>query len=70
MCGVVGLIDRSGESVSPVILKKMTDALQHRGPDGEGFWIEHNVGIGHRRLSIIDTSNLGHQPMSDSTKKI
>jgi asparagine synthase (glutamine-hydrolysing) len=63
MCGVAGLIHLNGEPVSPVILKKMTDAIAHRGPDGEGQWIEGNVGIGHRRLAIIDLSPAGHQPM-------
>ena len=45
-----------------VILKNMTDSIAHRGPDGEGHWIEGN-GFGHRRLSIIDLSPAGHQPM-------
>jgi asparagine synthase (glutamine-hydrolysing) len=63
MCGIAGLIHLNGEPVSPIILKKMTDAIAHRGPDGEGQWIEGNVGIGHRRLAIIDLSPAGHQPM-------
>jgi asparagine synthase (glutamine-hydrolysing) len=63
MCGITGLINLNGEPVSPVILKKMTNAIAHRGPDGEGHWIEGNVGIGHRRLAIIDLSPAGHQPM-------
>lgn len=63
MCGVTGFINLNGEPASPVILKKMTDAIKHRGPDGEGQWIEGNVGIGHRRLAIIDLSPAGHQPM-------
>lgn len=63
MCGITGLINLNGEPISPVILKKMTDAITHRGPDGEGHWIERNVGIGHRRLAIIDLSPAGHQPM-------
>jgi asparagine synthase (glutamine-hydrolysing) len=63
MCGITGLIYLDGAPVSPVILQKMTDAIAHRGPDGEGHWIEGNVGIGHRRLAIIDLSTAGHQPM-------
>jgi asparagine synthase (glutamine-hydrolysing) len=63
MCGITGLINLNGTSVSPVVLQKMTDAIAHRGPDGEGHWIEGNVGIGHRRLAVIDLSPAGHQPM-------
>lgn len=63
MCGITGLINLNGDPVSPVILKKMTDAVAHRGPDGEGHWIEGGIGLGHRRLSIIDLSPAGHQPM-------
>jgi len=66
MCGIVGLINLDGEPASPVYLKRMTDAIAHRGPDGEGFVIDGAVGIGHRRLSIIDLSSAGHQPMQTS----
>ncbi|QNI75215.1 asparagine synthase (glutamine-hydrolyzing) [Synechococcus sp. MVIR-18-1] len=66
MCGITGLINLNGDSVSPVILKKMTDAIVHRGPDGEGHWIDESVGLGHRRLAIIDLSPAGHQPMISS----
>ena len=63
MCGIAGVIDLNGDAVSPVLLQRMTDAIAHRGPDGEGHWIEGNVGLGHRRLAIIDLSPMGHQPM-------
>jgi asparagine synthase (glutamine-hydrolysing) len=63
MCGIAGLIDRKGDSISPVELKRMTDAIAHRGPDGEGQWIEGGVGLGHRRLAIIDLSPAARQPM-------
>ena len=66
MCGITGLLNFKGNPVSPVTLKKMTDAIAHRGPDGEGHWIEKNIGIGHRRLAIIDCSSAGHQPMSSA----
>ena len=64
MCGVTGILNRDGEPVSPVILRRMTDAIAHRGPDGEGFFSDGAVGLGHRRLAIIDLSAAAHQPMS------
>jgi asparagine synthase (glutamine-hydrolysing) len=63
MCGITGQINLNGDAISPAVLQRMTDAIAHRGPDGEGHWIEGNVGIGHRRLAIIDLSPAGHQPM-------
>ena len=63
MCGITGFINLNGDPASPVILKRMADAIAHRGPDGEGHWVENNVGIGHRRLAILDLSPAGHQPM-------
>lgn len=63
MCGIAGIVDLNQEPISPILLRAMTDSIAHRGPDGEGQWIEGNVGIGHRRLSIIDLSPSGHQPM-------
>ena len=63
MCGIVGIFNLNGEPVSPVILRKMTDAIAHRGPDGEGFYLDSFLGLGHRRLAIIDLSPAGHQPM-------
>jgi asparagine synthase (glutamine-hydrolysing) len=66
MCGIAGIVHLDGGPVSPPLLQKMTDAIAHRGPDGEGHWIEGNVGLGHRRLAIIDLSPAGHQPMISS----
>lgn len=63
MCGITGILNFDKKPVSPVILKKMTDVIAHRGPDGEGQWIDGAVGLGHRRLAIIDLSPAGHQPM-------
>lgn len=63
MCGICGLIRLDGETIVFDTLKLMTDAIAHRGPDGEGHWIEGGVGLGHRRLAIIDLSPAGHQPM-------
>ena len=63
MCGIAGLVHTDAAIVSPVTLQRMTDAIAHRGPDGQGHWIEGNVGLGHRRLAIIDLSPAAHQPM-------
>ena len=63
MCGVAGIFHRDGEPASPTILRRMTDALAHRGPDGEGYFVEGPIGLGHRRLAIIDLSPAAHQPM-------
>lgn len=63
MCGIVGLIDFKGREVSIESIKAMSDAIAHRGPDGEGQWIFKNVGIGHRRLAIIDLTEAATQPM-------
>lgn len=63
MCGIAGIFNTNGEPVSPVVLRKMTDAIAHRGPDGEGFYTDSFIGLGHRRLAIIDLSPAGHQPM-------
>lgn len=65
MCGIAGIITANESVISIPLLKKMADALKHRGPDGEDFWInKHNhAGFAHRRLSIIDLSPSGAQPM-------
>lgn len=63
MCGVAGFINLNGHLASDKLLKRMTDAVAHRGPDDEGQWVSGPVGIGHRRLSVIDLSPAGRQPM-------
>ena len=62
MCGLVGLINFNGENANLNVLKIMTDAIAHRGPDGEGYWIEKNIAFGHRRLAIIDLTDAANQP--------
>ncbi|MFQ5788421.1 MAG: asparagine synthase (glutamine-hydrolyzing), partial [Thermodesulfobacteriota bacterium] len=65
MCGICGKIFfEKGVSVDPKVLRIMTDALNHRGPDDEGMYISQQVGLGHKRLSIIDL-NVGKQPISN-----
>jgi asparagine synthase (glutamine-hydrolysing) len=63
MCGICGAIRFSGEPVETGHLRAMADAIRHRGPDGEGFFVDGPVGLGHRRLAIIDLSEAGAQPM-------
>ena len=63
MCGILGAIDYRGNSANPGKIREATDTLLKRGPDDSGFWIEGCAGLGHRRLSILDTTEAGHQPM-------
>ncbi len=63
MCGISGIFNLKGAPVSYGLIKDMTDSLSHRGPDGEGVYLHENVGLGHRRLSILDVSANGAQPM-------
>lgn len=65
MCGIVGLWNRNGKPVRPELITRMRDTMTVRGPDDAGLWTENGIGLGHRRLSIIDLSPLGHQPMFD-----
>jgi len=63
MCGIAGIIKKNNTTVNLRDLKQMTDVAEHRGPDGEGHFIDTSIGFGHRRLAIIDLSDAGHQPM-------
>ncbi len=63
MCGICGKVNLNNEPVGENLLGRMTSSLVHRGPDDSGIRISGNVGLGHRRLSIIDLSPQGHQPM-------
>jgi asparagine synthase (glutamine-hydrolysing) len=65
VCGIVGIYNLNGEPVALDLLRRMTDALRHRGPDDEGHYTDGNFGLGNRRLSIIDLSPGGHMPMSN-----
>ena len=62
MCGINGIFHLNYKQVDQNQLIKMRDILEHRGPDDAGIYINNNIGLGHRRLSIIDTSAAGHQP--------
>ena len=64
MCGICGIFDRSGKSIDAKLLDEMTAIIRHRGPDGEGRLVDGQVGLGHRRLSIIDVGG-GAQPIGN-----
>lgn len=66
MCGIVGIINFTRQPVAHNQIKAMTDSIAHRGPNGEGQYVDGEMGLGHRRLSIIDLSVAGHQPMQTS----
>lgn len=63
MCGIAGILNFNQQPVAYSQIKAMTDSIVHRGPDGEGQYIDGNMGFGHRRLAIIDLSPAGNQPM-------
>lgn len=63
MCGITGLWDFSNNLDVGHIVQNMNDSLRHRGPNDQGLWTQNNIALGHRRLSIVDLTNAGHQPM-------
>lgn len=70
MCGIAGRINfDSSNLIDETELRRMTNSIIHRGPDDEGFYINANIGLGFRRLSIIDL-NTGHQPLTDSNNDV
>lgn len=70
MCGIVGIHNFDGAPIDPNVLENMAQLIAYRGPDDEGFWFAKGVGLGHRRLSIIDLSSAGHQPLSNEDASI
>jgi len=70
MCGIVGIFNLNKEKVSLNFLKEMTDIIKHRGPDGEGHYVDGNLGLGHRRLAIIDLTEKAKQPMTNKDKTV
>ncbi|MDA9496619.1 asparagine synthase (glutamine-hydrolyzing) [Bradyrhizobium sp. CCBAU 11357] len=70
MCGIAGIFHRDGRPADRGTVAAMSAALIHRGPDGDGFWLDQSVGFAHRRLAIRDLSDAGHQPMLDPSGRI
>lgn len=69
MCGICGIINKPGEKISETLIRKMCNVVMHRGPDEEGIFINENIGLGMRRLSIIDIEG-GHQPMFNEDETV
>ncbi|MFN2578904.1 MAG: asparagine synthase (glutamine-hydrolyzing) [Pyrinomonadaceae bacterium] len=67
MCGITGIVRSDGARIDPELLARMNDAIRHRGPDDDGFYLNDGVGLGMRRLSIIDLKG-GHQPIHNSDR--
>ncbi len=67
MCGIAGILNFSAAPASKELVRQMTDAMSHRGPDADGLWAEGPMALGHRRLSIIDLSSAANQPFADNT---
>jgi Asparagine synthase (glutamine-hydrolyzing) len=67
MCGICGIVNFDGQPVSDNSISKMMQLIKHRGPNDEGKYVEENLGMGFVRLSIIDLSSKGHQPMLDKS---
>ena len=63
MCGICGIINLNSKPANKTELRQMMSVMKHRGPDDEGFYIENNIGFGNVRLSVLDLSSAGHQPM-------
>ena len=64
MCGIAGYFALDGRPASKAVLQSMTDAVAHRGPDGQAIYVDRGIGLGHRRLAIIDLSSAAGQPMT------
>src|SRR5438128_11228275 len=70
MCGICGQFNFTNNApVDPEIIRRMADSIAHRGPDDEGYFVSGPIGLGFRRLSIIDLAG-GHQPMADAEKTV
>ena len=69
MCGIAGYLNFNGAPVSEAIIENMSKLIEHRGPDGEGYFFDENFGVAHRRLSIIDLSADANQPMKSDDNR-
>jgi asparagine synthase (glutamine-hydrolysing) len=69
MCGISGIVGLNSETQRNAVIRKMNDCMAHRGPDADGFYVDADVALGHRRLSIIDLSTSANQPFKDNSER-
>src|SRR5687767_14243042 len=69
MCGIAGIAGSNDRDRTEMVIRRMTDRLAHRGPDGDGFVVEDGIGLGHRQRSMIDLSEAANQPQFDSNAR-
>ena len=69
MCGIAGIVNLDNRAADSGIVRSMMKIIKHRGPDDEGVFTHNNISLGHVRLSIIDLSQAGHQPMFSNDEK-
>ncbi|NJM16357.1 MAG: asparagine synthase (glutamine-hydrolyzing), partial [Bacteroidales bacterium] len=69
MCGIAGIVNFNNQPAEEARIQQMMDVIKHRGPDDEGTYVHRNFGLGHVRLSILDLSSAGHQPMFSNDKR-
>ena len=69
MCGIVGFLGKFDSDSAEANIRRMTDSLYHRGPDDGAYWISSGIALGHRRLSVLDLSNAGKQPMASTSER-
>jgi asparagine synthase (glutamine-hydrolysing) len=67
MCGIAGIVRNDGKQIDQQLLARMCEAIRHRGPDDDGFYINGSVGLGMRRLAIIDLKS-GKQPIHNQDR--
>ena len=71
MCGIVGIVNlENSKQVRIDLIREMADTMKHRGPDDSGAYVDDRIALGHRRLTIIDLTSLGRQPMFDITGRV
>ena len=69
MCGIVGIFGQLNRSITSDTMTRMLCKIRHRGPDNQDFWFDEHIALGHQRLSILDLSKFGNQPMHSKSKR-